>query len=150
MLQNKNYLSKIYNNNKHLNFNVIFLWNTYFNITEPWVFRNTDLYRGEKNYFQFINRSISAFQQYSVPSDRIHLPPPFGHPVILSLVTLISYKGLHIFPTFQNNHIQDTTLGTTIANQNLIQQEIERSFNSGNAWYHSVQRFCPLVCCLKT
>jgi hypothetical protein len=30
-------------------------------------------------------------------------------------------------------------LGTTVSNQNLIQEEIKRRFNSGNACYHSVQ-----------
>jgi hypothetical protein len=30
-------------------------------------------------------------------------------------------------------------LGTTVANQNLIQEEIKRRLNSGNACYHSVQ-----------
>jgi hypothetical protein len=30
-------------------------------------------------------------------------------------------------------------LGTTIPNQNLIQEEIKRRLNSGNAFYHSVQ-----------
>jgi hypothetical protein len=30
-------------------------------------------------------------------------------------------------------------LGTTVANQNLIQEEIKRKLNSGNASYHSVQ-----------
>jgi ribosomal protein S2 len=30
-------------------------------------------------------------------------------------------------------------LGTTITNQNLIQEEIKRRLNSGNASYHSVQ-----------
>jgi hypothetical protein len=30
-------------------------------------------------------------------------------------------------------------LGTTITNQNLIEEEIKRRFNSGNACYHSVQ-----------
>jgi hypothetical protein len=29
--------------------------------------------------------------------------------------------------------------GTTVTNQNLIQEEIERRLNSGNACYHSVQ-----------
>jgi hypothetical protein len=32
-------------------------------------------------------------------------------------------------------------LGTTITNQNLIQEEIKRTLNSGNACYHSVQNF---------
>jgi hypothetical protein len=41
-------------------------------------------------------------------------------------------------------------LGTTITNENLIQEEIKRRLNSGNACYHSVQNFCPLVCCLRT
>jgi hypothetical protein len=31
--------------------------------------------------------------------------------------------------------------GTTVPNQNLIQQEIKRRLNSGNACYHSVQKF---------
>jgi hypothetical protein len=31
-------------------------------------------------------------------------------------------------------------LGTTVTNQNLIQEEIERRLNSGNACYHSVQK----------
>jgi hypothetical protein len=30
-------------------------------------------------------------------------------------------------------------LGTTVTNQNLIQEEIKRIMNSGNACYHSVQ-----------
>jgi hypothetical protein len=30
-------------------------------------------------------------------------------------------------------------LGTTVTNQNLIQDEIKRRLNSGNACYHSVQ-----------
>jgi hypothetical protein len=30
-------------------------------------------------------------------------------------------------------------LGTTVTNQNLIQEEIERRLNSGNVCYHSVQ-----------
>jgi hypothetical protein len=30
-------------------------------------------------------------------------------------------------------------LGTTVTNQNLIQEEINRRLNSGNACYHSVQ-----------
>jgi hypothetical protein len=30
-------------------------------------------------------------------------------------------------------------LGRTVTNQNLIQEEIKRRFNSGNACYHSVQ-----------
>jgi hypothetical protein len=31
-------------------------------------------------------------------------------------------------------------LGTTITNHNLIQEEIKRRLNSGNACYHSVQK----------
>jgi hypothetical protein len=37
----------------------------------------------------------------------------------------------------------------TVTNQNLIQEEIQRSI-SGNTCYHSVLNFCILVCCLKT
>jgi hypothetical protein len=38
-------------------------------------------------------------------------------------------------------------LGTTVTNQNLIQEEIKRRLNSGNACCHSSRTFCPLVCC---
>jgi hypothetical protein len=41
-------------------------------------------------------------------------------------------------------------LGTTVTNQNLIQEEIKRRLNSGNACYHSVQSLCLLVCRQKT
>jgi hypothetical protein len=37
------------------------------------------------------------------------------------------------------NAVQFRYLGTTITNQNLIQEEIKRRLNSGNARYHSVQ-----------
>jgi hypothetical protein len=37
------------------------------------------------------------------------------------------------------NVSQFTYLGTTVTNQNLIQEEIKRRLNSGNACYHSVQ-----------
>jgi hypothetical protein len=30
--------------------------------------------------------------------------------------------------------------GTTVTNQNLIQEELKRKLNSGNACYHSVQK----------
>jgi hypothetical protein len=32
-------------------------------------------------------------------------------------------------------------LGLTVANENLIQEEIKRRMNSGNAFYHSVRKF---------
>jgi hypothetical protein len=35
-------------------------------------------------------------------------------------------------------------MGTTVTNQNLIQEEIKRRLNSGNACYHSVQNLRPL------
>jgi hypothetical protein len=37
------------------------------------------------------------------------------------------------------NVLQFNYLGTTVTNQNLIQEEIKRSLNSGNDFYHSVQ-----------
>ena len=37
-------------------------------------------------------------------------------------------------------------LGTTVINQNSIQEEIKCRLKSGNACYHSVQNFCLLGC----
>jgi hypothetical protein len=37
------------------------------------------------------------------------------------------------------NVAQFTYLGTTLTNQNLIQEETKRRLNTGNACYHSVQ-----------
>jgi hypothetical protein len=37
------------------------------------------------------------------------------------------------------NVSQFKSLGTTVTNQNFIQEEIKRRLNSGNACYHSVQ-----------
>jgi ribosomal protein S2 len=55
-----------------------------------------------------------------------------------------------IADTCFENVAQFRYLGTTITNQNLIQEEIKSRLNSGNACCHSVQKFCLLVCCLKT
>jgi len=37
-------------------------------------------------------------------------------------------------------------LGTTLTNQNSIQEEIKSRLKSGNACYHSVQNICLPVC----
>jgi ribosomal protein S2 len=39
-------------------------------------------------------------------------------------------------------------LGTTLTDQNCIQEEIKSRLNSGNACYHSVQSFCLPASCL--
>jgi hypothetical protein len=39
--------------------------------------------------------------------------------------------------------------GTTVTDQNLIHEEIKSRLNSSNIRYHSVQKLCLLVCCLK-
>jgi hypothetical protein len=41
-------------------------------------------------------------------------------------------------------------LGTTVANRNLIQEEIKRRLNSGNACYHLVQSLLSSRLLLKT
>jgi hypothetical protein len=40
-------------------------------------------------------------------------------------------------------------LGTTVTNQNLIQEEIKRRLNSGNACYHSVQSLLASTACYR-
>jgi hypothetical protein len=40
---------------------------------------------------------------------------------------------------------QSSYLGTTVTNQNLIQEEIKRSLNSGNSCYHTDRNFFLLV-----
>jgi ABC-type polysaccharide/polyol phosphate export permease len=44
---------------------------------------------------------------------------------------------------FLDNVTQFRYFGTTITNQNLIQEEIKRRLNSGNPFYHSVQNLLP-------
>jgi len=39
--------------------------------------------------------------------------------------------------------------GTTLTNQNVIQEEIKSRLRAGNACYYSVQNFCLLGCCQK-
>jgi ribosomal protein S2 len=46
---------------------------------------------------------------------------------------------INIANTYFETVAQFRYLGTTITNQNLIQQEIKRRLNSGNACYHSDQ-----------
>jgi hypothetical protein len=48
------------------------------------------------------------------------------------------------------NVAQSRYFETTITNQNLIQEELKRRLNSGNACYHSPTTFCLFICCLKT
>jgi hypothetical protein len=51
------------------------------------------------------------------------------------------------------NVAQFRYLGTTVTNQNLIQEELKSRLNSGNACYHSVQSFLsssPLPRNIKT
>jgi hypothetical protein len=48
------------------------------------------------------------------------------------------------------NVAQFKYLGMRVTNQNLIQEEIKKIFNLGNAYYYSVQNFCPLNYFLKT
>jgi hypothetical protein len=38
-------------------------------------------------------------------------------------------------------------LGTTVTKSKLYHKEIRNRLNLGNASYHSVQKFCLLVCC---
>jgi hypothetical protein len=47
--------------------------------------------------------------------------------------------GIEIGNRFFENVSQFKYLGTTVTTQNLIQEEIKRRLNSGNACYHSVQ-----------
>jgi hypothetical protein len=48
-----------------------------------------------------------------------------------------SFRLLHQYRLWHVAHFR--YLGTTVTNQNWIQEEIKRTLNSGNACYHSVQ-----------
>jgi hypothetical protein len=71
----------------------------------------------------------------------------------LSSINLISNAGetrdIKIANRCFENVAQFTYLGTTITNQNLIQEEIKSRLNSGNAGYNSVHTFSLLGCCLR-
>jgi ribosomal protein S2 len=47
--------------------------------------------------------------------------------------------GINVANRCFENVAQFRYLGTTVTNQNLIQEEIKRRRNSGNACYHTVQ-----------
>jgi hypothetical protein len=86
-----------------------------------------------KNYFSLYFIKYSPYQKRSFKWE---------------LYTLIR-SIFNIFITIINL-AQFRYLGMTITNQNLIQEDIKRRLNFGNACYHSVQKLCLLVCCLKT
>jgi hypothetical protein len=48
-------------------------------------------------------------------------------------------RDIKLANTSFENVTQCKYLGTSVTNQNLIQEEIKRRLNSGSAWYHSVQ-----------
>jgi hypothetical protein len=48
-------------------------------------------------------------------------------------------RGIELANRWFENVLPFKYLGTTVTNQNLIQEEIKRRFSSGNARYHSVQ-----------
>jgi hypothetical protein len=48
------------------------------------------------------------------------------------------------------NVTQFRYLEMTVTNQNLIQEEIKRRLNLGNACYHSFQNLLSFICCLET
>jgi hypothetical protein len=48
------------------------------------------------------------------------------------------------------NASQFRYLETTVTNQNLIQEEIKKGWNSGNAYYHSAQNLLPSRLLSKT
>jgi hypothetical protein len=58
-------------------------------------------------------------------------------------------RDIKIANTTFENVTQFKCLGTTVTNQNLIQEDIKRRLNSGNACYHSVQNLLSCRLLLK-
>jgi hypothetical protein len=59
-------------------------------------------------------------------------------------------RDIKIVNRWFENVSQFKYLGMTVTNRNLIQEEIKRRLNSGNACYHSVQNFLSSQLLLKT
>jgi hypothetical protein len=59
-------------------------------------------------------------------------------------------QGINISNRWFENVAQFRYFGTTITNQNLIQEEIKRRLNSGNACYHAVQNLLSFRLLSKT
>jgi hypothetical protein len=79
----------------------------------------------------------NASQQKAAPGSAMMVLLPGGKrssPLIFSLLNNLALGNR----CFQNVE-QFRYLGTAITNQNLVQEEIKRRLNSGNACYHSVQ-----------
>jgi hypothetical protein len=69
------------------------------------------------------------------------------------LVSCLQTAGQNLDTQISNRTFEHVSqfkyLGTTVTSYNLIQKEIKRRLNSGNACYYSVRTFCVLVCCRK-
>jgi hypothetical protein len=61
------------------------------------------------------------------------------------LATLITSGDIKIANRCFENVAKFRYLGTTITQQNLIQEEIKRRLNLGNACYHSIQNLLSAV-----
>jgi hypothetical protein len=56
-------------------------------------------------------------------------------------------QNIKIANTSYEDASQFKYLEKTVTNKNLIQEEIKRRLNSGNACYHLFRTLCLLICC---
>jgi hypothetical protein len=93
-------------------------------------------------------------ENFKYDGDTVLADPPIGVQLsaeicLEELIMTSTGREMSAFVCVFRNVTELRRLGTTVTNHNLIQEEINRRLNSGNACCHSVHNLLSSVCCLK-